>query len=388
MPPTRVLLTAAVCLLALFVAPTVAAQEDSLSDDLTIEAIDESVATVEDGKVKIQGDVVPNTKSTVDEAFRVRSTGDTEQRVWVSSDIEGVEFYRNDTGEPVERVTLDPGESVSVGLEVDSSKDLDGELFTIRVETEDDDEGSSDISVTDVDVAPRAVERGESATMTTTVENSGDGSGSTRIGLVVDETTVSQRLISLEPGEERTMTFDREFQQSGTYRIAVSNQPGITPAETDAGTVTVTDPPSGPSFEVSEASLSVTGAEVSAAEVDPGQNVDVTATVANVGDEDGTFTAEFAVAGVVFESRPVDVAAGEEETVTFTRRFPDAGTFAVSVSGTDAGTVTVGSSGETIQQTTQRYLSNPATATVGVAALFGLLAIGRSSVWDLARRYI
>ncbi len=378
---TNLLLIAAVCLLALFAAPTVAAQEDSPSDTITIEATDESVATIGDGEIRIDVDTLPHATGSVDEAFRIRSTGDTEQRVWVESDVEGVEFHRSDTGEPVEQVTLNPGESVGVGLEVDSSKDLDGDVFTIRIETEADDSESSSISVTDVDVDPREIETGESATTTATVENSGDGPGSTRVGLSVDGTIVSQQLVSLRAGQTTTVTFDRTFQQSGEYEIAVTNRPGVTIYTTEAGTVTVTDPPSGPSFEVTDAAVSATA-------IDPGDNVDVTATVANVGDEDGTFTAELAIAGIVFQSQQVDVAAGEEETVTFTRGFADEGTFAVSVSGSDAGEVTVGSPGETVTQTAQRYLSNPATATVGLAALVGLLAIGRSSVWELARRYV
>ncbi|MCL9813553.1 CARDB domain-containing protein [Natranaeroarchaeum aerophilus] len=379
MPTTRVLLVATLCLLALFVAPTVAAQEDSPSDFITIEATDESVATIEDGEIKIRGSIVPHAKASVDEAFQIRSTGNDEQRVWVTSDIEGVEFHRSDTGEPVEEVTLNPGESVGVGLEVDSSKDLDGDVFTIRIETEDD--RSSSISINEVNVDPRAVETGESSTVTATVENSGDGPGSTRVGLSVDGTIVSQQLISLRPGQTTTVTFERTFQQSGEYEIAVTNRPGVTIYTTEAGTVTVTDPPSGPSFEVTDAAVSAT-------EIDLGDSVDVTATVANVGDEDGTFTAELAIAGVVFQSQQIDVAAGEEETVTFTRAFADEGTFAVSVSGSEAGEVTVGSPGETVVETTQRYLSNPATASVGLAALVGLLAIGRSSIWDLARRYV
>ena len=379
MRSTNLLLVAAVCLLALFVAPTVAAQEDSPSDTITIEATDDSVATIDNGEIRIDADTVPHATGSVDEAFQIRSTGDTEQRVWVTSDIEGVEFHRSDTGEPVEQVTLNPGESVGVGLEVDSSKDLDGDVFTIRIETEDD--RSSSISINEVNVDPRAVETGESSTVTATVENSGDGPGSTRVGLSVDGTIVSQQLVSLRSGETTTVTFERTFQQSGEYEIAVTNRPGVTVYTTEAGTVTVTDPPSGPSFEVTDAAVSAT-------EIDPGDNVDVTATVANVGDEDGTFREELAIAGIVFQSQQVDVAAGEEETVTFTRGFADEGTFAVSVSGSDASEVTVGSPGETVVETTQRYLSNPATASVGLAALVGLLAIGRSSMWDLARRYV
>ncbi|MFC7114203.1 CARDB domain-containing protein [Natronoarchaeum sp. GCM10025703] len=379
MPPTRVLLTAAVCLLLLFAVPAVAAQEDSPGGDIVIEPTDDSVATVEDGEIKISVDVVPYSKSSVDEAFRIRSTGDDEQRVWVSSDVDGVEFHRSDTGEAVERVRLDPGESVGVGLTVDSTQDLDGEYFTIRIESEDDE--SASIGITDVTVEPEEIVAGETATVSATVENSGDARGIQTVRLEVDETVVAQRDVRLSAGERQVVTFERTFEQVGAFDVSVSTVRGVTIYTTSAGRMVVREPPDGPAFEVTEASLSATN-------IDPGDAVDVTATVANVGDQDGTFTAELAVDGIVYQSKPVTVAAGEEATVTFTRQFTRGGTLSVSVSGADAGTVTVGSSGGTVQETAQRYLANPATATVGVAALFGLLAIGRSSIWELVRRYV
>jgi len=379
MPPTRVLLTAAVCLLALFVAPTVAAQEDSPSDDITIEPTDDSVATVEDGEIKIAVDVVPYSKSTVDEAFRIRSTGNEKQRVWVSSDVDGVEFHRSDTGEAVERVRLDPGESVGVGLTVDSTQDLDGDYFTIRIENEDD--KSASIGVTNVSVEPQEIVAGETTTVSVTVENSGDARGIQTVRLEVDGVVVAQRDVRLSAGETQVVTFERTFEQVGAFDISVSTVRGVTVYTTDAGRMTVRQPPNGPAFYVTEATVSPT-------DIDPGGAVDVTATVANVGDQDGTFTAELAIDGIVYQSRPITVAAGEEATVTFTRQITREGTLSVTVSGVGAGTVTVGSSGGSVQETAQRYLANPATATVGVAALVGLLAIGRSSIWELARRYV
>jgi len=380
MPRSRVLLTTAICLLLLFAVPTVAAQEDSPSDDITIEPTDDSVATIEDGEIKISVDVVPHSTSTVDEAFRIRSTGDEEQRVWVRSGVDGVEFYRSDTGEPVERVTLVPGESVGVGLTVDSSKRLDGDVFTIRIETDDERESAS-TGVTDVDIVPREIVTGDAATITTTVENTGDAAGRQPVRLEIDGTVVAQRSVRLRGGETRTIAFERTFQRVGTFGVAVSTIRGVTTYTTDGGTVTVSESAAGPTFKVTEAT-------VSSADIEPGENIDVTATVANVGDQKGTFTAEFAVAGIVFQSQPVEVAAGEEVTVTFTRRFSEEGRYAISVSGTDAGTVTVGSPGESPRETAQRVLSNPGTSTVGLVTLVGLLAIGRSSIWELPRRYL
>ncbi len=309
-------------MLLLFAVPTAAAQGDSPSDDITVEPTDDSVATIEDGEITVSVDVVPHATSTVDEAFRIRSTGDEEQRVWVRSGVEGVEFHRSDTGEPVERVTLDPGESVGVGLTVDSSQDLDGDFFTIRVQTDEREPAS--ISVTDVAVEPRELVTGDAATITTTVENTGEAAGRQPVRLEIDGTVVAQRSVRLRGGETRTVAFERPFQRVGTFAVAVSTIRGVT-----------------------------------------------------------TYTTE-----VVFQSQPVEVAAGEEELVTFTRRFSEEGRYAISVSGTDAGTVTVGNPGETPRRTAERFLANPGTSTVGLAALVGLLAVGRSSIWELVLRYV
>lgn len=378
MPRARVLLTAAAFLALLSVAPTAAAQEDSPTDGIVIEATDDSVATIEDGEIVIRGSVVPHAKSSVDEAFRIRSTGDDEQRVWVESGVEGVEFHRSDDGTPVERVTLDPGESVGVGLTVDSSADLEGDTFTIRIET--DDRESAFIEVTDVDVDPREVAAGDTATITATVENAGDASGRQPVRLEIDGVVVAQRDVHLRAGETRAVSFERRFQRVGTFYVDVSTIRGVTIYTTRGGTVTVGEPADGAVFEVTEAG-------VSSADVEPGENVDVTATVENVGNREGRFSVELAVAGIVFQSQSVTIGPGERTTVTFTREFDQVGTFPVSVSGADAGTVTVGAPAGPLQQTAERVLSNPGTSTVGLAALAGLLAISRSSVWKLLRRY-
>jgi len=276
-------------------------------------------------------------------------------------------------------VRLDPGESVGVGLTVDSTQDLDGDYFTIRIENEDD--KSASIGVTNVSVEPQEIVAGETTTVSVTVENSGDARGIQTVRLEVDGVVVAQRDVRLSAGETQVVTFERTFEQVGAFDISVSTVRGVTVYTTDAGRMTVRQPPNGPAFDVTEATVSPT-------DIDPGGAVDVTATVANVGDQDGTFTAELAIDGIVYQSRPITVAAGEEATVTFTRQITREGTLSVTVSGVGAGTVTVGSSGGSVQETAQRYLANPATATVGVAALVGLLAIGRSSIWELARRYV
>jgi hypothetical protein len=109
----------------------------------------------------------------------------------------------------------------------------------------------------------------------------------------------------------------------------------------------------------------------------------VTATVENVGSADGTFTAELHVGGTVVETRDVVVPAGEERTVTFTRRFARLGTYRVGISGDEAGDVVIEDPNRPTLLPSERTLQNPATGTVAVTLAFGAFVFGRTRVRDL-----
>jgi uncharacterized membrane protein len=387
----RVLLTAAVCLLLLFAVPTVAGQEDSPTDEIVIEPTDESVATIEDGEIKIAVDVVPHAKSTVEEAFRIRSTGSEVQRIWVSSDVDGVEFHRSDTGDPIERVTLNPGESIGVGLTVDSSRDLDGEFFTIRVQSDTEqpiesdggepvgyDDGSQSISATAVTIEPRTIQANETAKITATVENKGTTTKTQTVGLEVDGTIVAQRDVRLGPGDTKQVIFERTFGQVGEFDIAISTLGGETVSRTSPLRLSISPPSEGPVFAVTDGSVSAT-------QITPGESIDATATIANSGDQPGTFTAELAINGVVYQTQTVEIAPGEETTVTFTQSFPSKGTYRVGISDTTAGEISVGTTEEEGWITNSQYVRTSVTETAGLMILVVAVAIGRRRLIQLIR---
>ncbi len=169
------------------------------------------------------------------------------------------------------------------------------------------------------------IEAGESVDVKAIVENVGDVSGTFTAELIVDGEVVDEQDVDVDAGESETVTFTRAFDSPGAYSIAVN--------DASAGELVVTERPPA-EFEVTDATLSDT-------EIEAGKSVDVTATVENVGDQLGTFTAELIVDGEVVGEQSVTIGTGAEKTVTFTRQFEEAGEYEIEVSGTSAGTLTV-----------------------------------------------
>jgi hypothetical protein len=81
-----------------------------------------------------------------------------------------------------------------------------------------------------------------------------------------------------------------------------------------------------PTFTTSDLSISP-------AEVDIGQEVTISAKVANTGDVGGTYEVTLKINGVIEETKKVDVDAGASKTVTFTVVRDVAGTYSVEVDG-------------------------------------------------------
>jgi PGF-CTERM protein len=94
-----------------------------------------------------------------------------------------------------------------------------------------------------------------------------------------------------------------------------------------------------------ESAFEVRDATLDATEVEPGEDVTVSATVENVGSGEGTYEVELVVDGETVATEQVTLASDEETTVEFTRSF-EAGEHEVSVGSAGAGTLVVSKSGE------------------------------------------
>lgn len=87
--------------------------------------------------------------------------------------------------------------------------------------------------------------------------------------------------------------------------------------------------------------LSVTEATLETEQVAPGDTFTVTATVENSGAGDGTFIGGLEANGTVVDTGTTPVSAGESATLSLQSNTDDIGTYALSVNGTAAGTLTV-----------------------------------------------
>ncbi|ERJ06872.1 Halolysin protein [Halorhabdus tiamatea SARL4B] len=173
----------------------------------------------------------------------------------------------------------------------------------------DDAVGVDSVSVTNfsvVNLSPgeKAVTTGETVDVSATVVNVGDAAGSqtvslTRNGSIVDETTAT-----LSAGETTTVTFAGVFGGlgPGTYAYGVQ-----TANDSQTATLSVGSPPNFTVTALSPESISLAG----------GESFDVSATIENTGEQEGTQSVALTVDGRETSSRTVSLEPGETRTVTF-----------------------------------------------------------------------
>ncbi|ELZ21625.1 DUF7282 domain-containing protein [Natrinema limicola] len=137
------------------------------------------------------------------------------------------------------------------------------------------------------------------------IENVGGEDGTQTVSLAIDETVVNETDVSLEPGENRTVSFtaDTADLEPGEYPISVATE-----NETAEATITVTEPGEPATFGVS-----IDGTN---SPVIPGEPLAVEATLENVGDRAGTQDIEIAVGGTAGETTSVTLGPDESRTIT------------------------------------------------------------------------
>ncbi|QSX00380.1 CARDB domain-containing protein [Haloterrigena alkaliphila] len=305
--------------------------------------------------------------TTADDVFTITVTDDAVQRVWIENDVTGLEFYESD--DPSARITesnpleSSAGETIDIGVVVDTHVDhADTETFTIHVAYEDGNDFEpptpKGVSLESLSVTPTTVETGGSVTVNATYRNDGPETKELTSDLTIDGTVVDTEPIELEPGETKSVVFGREMQWPGRYDVSVDG--------TASERVTVTGPP----IDVLEASVTDTA-------LTAGETGTIEATVSNPTGTAVTRTLELAVDGVVVDTRTVRLEPNGTTTVAFEHTFGEAGTYEVSVSGVEAGTVTVSEPGPYLLQ--DRELSAATTAALAPPLATGLLFLGAAA---------
>ncbi|WP_222916533.1 hypothetical protein [Natrinema sp. SYSU A 869] len=159
---------------------------------------------------------------TVTETYR--NVRDTTTEVTANLMVDGIVIDR-------QTITLESGESRTVTFE--RTMEWSG-TYDIGI----DGAGSSSVTVegtpveiVDATVVDPDITVGESTTIQATIRNPTDERVSRTLELPVDGIVVDSRAVSIPANSERTVSFERRFDEPGTYETAVS---GVT-----AGTVTV-----------------------------------------------------------------------------------------------------------------------------------------------------
>ena len=208
------------------------------------------------------------------------------------------------------------------------------------------------LDVTDISLDETEIDVDEDASVTATVENTGNGTEAFAVEFEIDGEVEGTETVELGTNETTEITFTHAFDEEGEYELAVD---GV-----EAGTVNVVDPD--PDVEVTDASLSDE-------QIDTGENLTVEATVENVGNETDERTIVLEIDGSVEDEAVVELGANETEQIVFTHTFGTDGEYDVSVSGAEAGTVSVNATTGSLVLTVEDELTGD-----GVDAAF--------TIWD------
>ncbi|WP_436901445.1 hypothetical protein [Halovenus halobia] len=211
-------------------------------------------------------------------------------------------------------------------------------------------------SVTDVTLENSAVQTGETVRVTAIVENTGAERATIPATLTLDGESVATREPSVDPEFPVVVTFEVTVSDAGEYTVAVN---GVDTAQT----LTVTAPESsengdnsnsgndGVPTEQSPTTVSVDSENVSIESVElgspsaaVGETVEVTATLVNTGPEVVNVSVALEFDGEVVTTATAENILSQQTTAgvtipyTFTYKPQQAGTYTVSVNGTEAGT--------------------------------------------------
>jgi len=154
-------------------------------------------------------------------------------------------------------------------------------------------------------------------TISVTVANTGDLSDTYEVRLKIDGAVVETEEVTLEGGDSERLVFTTAKDTAGTYTV-------------DVGGLSAT-------FEVKEplapAAFTISNLSISPAEVDVGESVTISVTVANTGDLSDTYEVRFKIDDTVVETEEVTLEGGDSERLVFTTAKDTAGTYTVDVNG-------------------------------------------------------
>ena len=175
-------------------------------------------------------------------------------------------------------------------------------------------------SVGSLSIFPSIVDVDETVTISVLVANTGGKSGSCKVTLKINGVEEAAKEVTVRAGLSKEVTFSVTKEEAGSYTVAVD---GLSGSFTVAPVVVPPEP----------AAFSVSNLSVTPLEVEPGDTVTITVSVANTGGESGSCRVTLKINGVVEATKEVVLAPGASESITFTTSKDVAGTYSVDVNG-------------------------------------------------------
>jgi hypothetical protein len=165
-----------------------------------------------------------------------------------------------------------------------------------------------------LDITPPKITTGEKATIEVEIRNNDTKEATYNVPLMVNGVADDRRSITLAPGETKLLTFMLTKNHPGTYSISVGRRESTV----------VVEKPLPPDFHLSNL-------EINPSEVDSGEAVVITATIANVGGTQGKYTAELKIDGVTSQTEKIIIPAGTDYMLVFKISGDLPGTYTVAL---------------------------------------------------------
>ena len=182
---------------------------------------------------------------------------------------------------------------------------------------------SAKFVLSDFTISPTTVEPDETVKISVKVTNTGTKSGTKTVKLTIDDVVEGSKDVTLGVQDSDTVSWNVEKTTPGTYSVEVNGLIGSFKVETEEG-----PEPGGPP---EPAAFILSNLVVSPSTVEPDETVTVSVTVMNVGEVEGSYTAELLIDGVKVDEYTVTLDGGFSETVEFTVTEDTDGTYTVSI---------------------------------------------------------
>jgi len=181
---------------------------------------------------------------------------------------------------------------------------------------------SAKFVLSDFTISPTTVEPDETVKISVKVTNTGTKSGTKTIKLTIDGVVEGSKDVTLGIQESNTVSWNVKKTTQGTYSVDVNGLIGSFKVETEEGPEP--EPPEPAAFILSNL-------VVSPSTVEPDEPVTVSVTVMNVGEVEGSYTAELRIDGSKVDEYTVTLDGGLSETVEFTVTEDTDGTYTASI---------------------------------------------------------